>query len=31
MPWLEIYSLGYNTTSKWDVKNRNKNKKGGNK
>ena len=25
------YSLGYNTTSKWDVKNRNKNKKGGNK
>ncbi len=25
------YSLGYNTTSKWDVKNRSKNKKGGNK
>ena len=22
------YSLGYNTTSKWDIKNRNKNKKG---
>jgi len=25
------YSLGYNTTSKWDIKNRNKNKKGENK
>ena len=22
------YSLGYNTTSKWDIKNRNKGKKG---
>ena len=25
------YSLGYNTTSKWDIKNRNKGKKGRNK